>query len=146
MKDDKQRNNNAQKQVKMSRTSRTSMRAAAHLNASQTPTPTLPTLPIDRKQHSNVTAPDAHADAHALAIVSTAPRFRVVYTKKDGKTLRSATGTTHTDSLRQKEDGFPSSSSSSSSGYVCYFDLGVMAYRSFYLNNVKSIEALPPLS
>ena len=75
---------------------------------------------------------------HAAKIVTTAPRFLEKKKKKDGKTLRTATGTTL--NMLLPESG--RSTRSSHPGYVCYFDLGIMACRSFYLDNVKSIEAL----
>lgn len=75
--------------------------------------------------------------ARALEIVTTSPRFRVVYAKKDGQTLRTATGTARI---------VPQSDRPPPSGYVCYFDFGIMAFRSFYLDNVKSIEPLAPIT
>jgi len=62
-----------------------------------------------------------------LSVLADAPRFQVVYEKMDGS-RRSACGKILPEHRDQPGD------------QICYFDLGIMAVRSFRVDRVKSVR------
>lgn len=68
-------------------------------------------------------------EERTLQDIKQGKRFRMIYLKKDN-TERAATGVI----LPEHRDNFLYN------GYVRYFDLGIMAYRSFHVNNIQRID------
>jgi hypothetical protein len=87
-----------------------------------------------RRSAARTSAPAPEAECKNAALMSElvdAPRFRVVYVKKD-KSIRSASGKILPEHRVQ----------TARPDFVCYFDFGIMAVRSFRVDSVRSYEVI----